>query len=229
MKTIIQTPTCDLVKSLEYYVKLGFKVVSTENPIIVTDGRAIIEINPDRFARAGLKCYAQDWKPVVQELNKLTHVISIEHGYMLTDPSGMWIYLLESEFEAVVELEEASYSTLGKFAGLSLETIDMKTSADIFTLLGFKTTMGGLEDGWMTLVSEDQSGVSLMKPNTCPHLFFNPSLTYFNGSKNEEIIGQIRALGIPIAEEITHFNPKDEVDNIIIRDPGGLGCFLFND
>ena len=229
MKTVIQTPTNGLVQSLEYYVKLGFQIVSKESPIVVTDGKAVIEINPERTARAGLKCFAKDWKDVVSELKKVTTVIEVEKGYLLSDPSGMWIYLVEAELDIRIQKEERSFAKVGNFAGLSLETLDMKKSAQLFTLLGFTVGMGGIEDGWMTLISEDQLGVSLMKPNTCPHLFFNPSLTYFNGSNNDAIIDEIRGLEIPIVEEITHFNPKDEVDNIIIRDPGGLGCFLFND
>jgi hypothetical protein len=68
-----------------------------------------------------------------------------------------------------------------------------------------------------------------MKPLTCLHLFFNPSLTYFNGGNNLAVIENIRKLGIPITEEITHFNKDGIVDNIIIRDPGGFGFFVFND
>ena len=68
-----------------------------------------------------------------------------------------------------------------------------------------------------------------MAANSCPHLFFNPSLTYFNSGRNPEVIAGIRAAGIPISEEITIFNKEGRVDNIIIRDPGGYGFFLFND
>lgn len=46
---------------------------------------------------------------------------------------------------------------------------------------------------------------------------------------NLAIIQKIRDLQIPITEEITHFNKEGIVDNIIIRDPGGLGFFIFND
>jgi len=71
--------------------------------------------------------------------------------------------------------------------------------------------------------------VSFMQPNSCPHLFFNPSMTYFNGKNNLPIIAKIREAGIPITEEITHFNQEGIVDNIIIRDPGGYGFFIFSD
>jgi len=71
--------------------------------------------------------------------------------------------------------------------------------------------------------------VSFMQPNSCPHLFFNPSMTYFNGKNNLPIIAKIREAGILITEEITHFNQEGIVDNIIIRDPGGYGFFIFSD
>ena len=71
--------------------------------------------------------------------------------------------------------------------------------------------------------------VSFMVPNVCPHLFFNPSFTYFNSGKNPEIIAKLREAKVPIKEEITLFNPNGEVDNVILQDPGGFGFFVFND
>jgi hypothetical protein len=90
-----------------------------------------------------------------------------------------------------------------------LETTDIVKFIKVWQNLGFKKTMGSLEQGWITFQNGDGMGVSLMKPMSCPHLFFNPSLTYFNGKKNPEIIQKIRELGVPIAEEITHFNKKE--------------------
>lgn len=43
------------------------------------------------------------------------------------------------------------------------------------------------------------------------------------------MIEAVRKAGIPITEEITHFNSEGIVDNIIIRDPGGYGFYVFND
>jgi hypothetical protein len=68
-----------------------------------------------------------------------------------------------------------------------------------------------------------------MAPNACPHLFFNPSLTYFNGKNNLQIIENIRKSGVDITEEITVFNKEGIVDNVILRDNGGLGFFIFSD
>jgi len=229
MNTILQTPTNDLNQSLDFYKKLNFKILSAENPTLISDGKAIIEINPDRFARAGVKFYKNDWSKIVEQLNKLTNVLSIENGYLLSDQSGVWIYLMESDSTRDFDLSKVESSTLGNFAGLSLETTDIKKSIKIWEILGFSKTMGSIEQGWVAYENQDKMGVSFMQPNSCPHLFFNPSMTFFNGKNNLAVIAKIREAGIPITEEITHFNKEGIVDNIIIRDPGGYGFFIFSD
>jgi len=117
----------------------------------------------------------------------------------------------------------------GQFAGISLETIDINQSIHFWQSIGYTIQSGSRDQGWLTLSNGSGVDISLMKAGSCPHLFFNPSLTYFNGAKNLAIIKQLKTLQVPITEEITHFNKEGIVDNIIIRDPGGLGFFLFND
>ena len=153
----------------------------------------------------------------------------IEGGYLLSDSSGSRVYLMEGESGLSFQAAESSDAVLGNFAGMSLETTDIHRSVGLWEALGFEKGMGSVEQGWVTYTNADQFTVSFMKPNSCPHLFFNPSLTYFNSGKNPEVIEKIRALGIPITEEITAFNKEGIVDNIIIRDPGGYGFFIFND
>ena len=229
MNTIVQTPTNNIKDSLEFYRRLGFKKLSGEGPTFISDGQVLIEINPDRFARAGIKLFGTNWKETAGKLEKITTVLPIEGGYLLSDPSGTWIYLIEAQDNSGFDLSEISPSVLGNFAGLSLETIPIAQSLQIWQLLGFSKTMGAIEQGWVSLTNKDGMTVSIMKPLSCPHLFFNPSLTYFNGENNMAIIEKVRGLKIPITEEITHFNDQGTVDNIIIRDPGGYGFFLFND
>ena len=89
--------------------------------------------------------------------------------------------------------------------------------------------MGSAEKGWISMTNDNDFSVSLMSPNACPHSFYNPSLTYFNNKNNLSVIQKIRDLGIPIEEEITAFNPDGVADNIILRDAGGYGFFIFND
>lgn len=228
MPTLIQSPSANLNKSLEFYKKLNFKDLSTDTHKIVSDGKSLIHINPSKFARAGILFYANNWATEIQELSKQNKIHKIENGHLLACPSNCWLYLLEGPAPISYRPEEC-YSTLGNFAGVSLETADMERSFEIYSILGFEKTMGDLDQGWVAFKNKDEFGISLMKPNSCPHLFFNPSLTYFNGGKNLPIIEKIKEAGIPLTEEITHFNKEGIVDNVIIRDPGGYGFFIFND
>lgn len=227
MQATIQTPTPRLEASKLFFSTLGFQQFS-ENPLIYSDGKAYIEINPDRYARAGIKLYKNSWQDEVKKLATITYVKETKEGYLLNDSSGAWINLHEGELTMALPQSENSFSVLGNSMGISLECIDAQKSYEIFEILGFQPIYGSLDNGFVVMAIGD-FGVSIMKPLTCPHLFFSPSLNYFNGAENLQVIQKIRDLKIPITEEITYFNKDGIVDNIIIRDPGGLGFFIFSD
>jgi len=227
MKGLIQTPTPQLSSSIDFYLKLGFKQIS-EKPFLMSDGKAFVEINPDMYSRSGFKFYKETWKDEIDKLRSITKVVPIKDGYLISDGNGVWIYLIKGLQEMEFSWEEASFSVLGSYMGISLESIDPKKSIEIYQAIGFELVFGTLEGGFFSLTCHGFT-ISVMKALSCPHLFFNPSLTYFNGKNNPEIISKIRTLKIPITEEITYFNKEGIVDNIIIRDPGGLGFFIFND
>lgn len=228
--TIIHTPTNSLKNSLDFYQKLNYKILSESSPTILTDGKFLLEINPDRFARAGVKMFKPNWEKEVSDLKKLTKVTEIENGFLFGTPTGTRVYLMNGDLNIEFEPTENTFGITGNFMGLSLETTDMAKSAEIWQILGYEKTMGSLEKGWIAYSNGSGVDVSLMAPNACPHLFFNPSLTFFNGKTNNPIIIEnMRNAGIPITEEITSFNKEGIVDNVIIRDPGGYGFFIFND
>lgn len=225
----VQTPTPNLKESIRFYENLSFKRLSTsDNMPIYTDGKAIIEINEDRFARCGLKVYGQESTEVLESLNDYS-AIEFPEYHLVSSPANIWLYIIKSPISAPIVSEEESFSVLGNNFGLSVEVVDMKASLKFWKQIGFEITMGGEEQGWVGLQDKAGFSISLMKPNACPHLFFNPSFTFFNGKKNVEIIDNLRSLDISFAEEITHFNNEGIVDNVIVRDPGGLGFFVFND
>lgn len=229
MKTIIQSPSGNLQASLDFYQKLNFKQLEGQERTMVTDGKVVIEINDHKFARAGVKLYQKEWAPVVAKLKTVTYIRKTDNGYLLSDPSNVWIYLIEATTEETFAEAEKSYSTLGSYAGVSLETMDIAKSIQIWSELGFTQANGAVEQGWVEYKNEEGFGISFMTPESCPHLFFNPSLTYFNSGQNLPIIAKIKEAGIPITQEITHFNKEGIVDNVILRDPGGFGFFIFND
>ena len=196
---------------------------------MVTDGKAVVEINPSRFARPGVKLYATSWQEQIKAMPKWTEVIEISDGYLLADPSGVWIYLIVSEKSPAAIPADCPPSILCSYAGVSIESISIAHSVTMWEILGFDVAMGDIEEGWVSLSNKAGDTVSIMKPLVCPHLFRNPSLTYFNGKNNLDVISQIRSSGVAIMEEVTHFNSDGVVDNVVLADPGGIGMFVFSD
>jgi len=192
MNTIIQTPTTNIEDSLNFYSKLNFSTIAHENLALVTDGNVVIQINPDRFARAGIKLSATSWKETVDRIGRLTSVIKTDEGYLLSDASGTWIYLVENEKMVNPELTGIEPSVLGNFAGISLEVISIANALELWKILDFSISMNTLDQDWISMTNKDGMTLSLMKPLICPHLFFNPSLTYFNGKNNLTQLEQIQ-------------------------------------
>lgn len=228
MQLILQSPTPNISQSKGFYEQLGFELLESKGERhFFSDGTIVVEINEERTARLGLKLYRSDWSELIKELEMELFVKAFSGGYLTNVPSSVWVYFIEKE----LGLKNASIekSILGNNGGISLEVIDIKKALAFWQKLGFEAIMGGEEQGWVALQDKYNNRISLLAPLTCPHLFYNPSINYFNGKDNLVVIDQIRKIGISITEEITHFNKEGNVDNVMLRDPGGLGFFVFSD
>jgi predicted lactoylglutathione lyase len=229
MKAIINTPTPDLQQSKDFYHSLRYHLVESGDHHYAISGDLIIRINPDRYSRPGLVFYQEDWGKIIDSFKEDYYLINKDHSQFVAAPSGTIVELCQIDhypdlpgFEEVNELP-------GKFSGISIEAFDFKKSVSFWSSLGYNINAGNVEGGWVSMGNESQIGISIMKFHMCPHLFYNPSFTYFNSGNNIEVIKSIKDAQIPITEEITFFNKEGIVDNIIIRDPGGFGFFIFND
>ncbi|MBK7428410.1 MAG: hypothetical protein IPI60_16040 [Saprospiraceae bacterium] len=147
MSIYLQTPTPNLEASLDFYRRLNFQEVDGQ-PNVFTDGKVCIEVNPDRYARSGIKIFREDWSQVVNALSSLAYVMKINEGYLLSDPSGVWIYLLEKAAPFATVSVENKESVLGNYAGICLETIDVAKAVSIYEAIGFKLTAGSAEGGY---------------------------------------------------------------------------------
>ena len=227
MQLFYNTPTPNMEQSKNYFSKLNFDLHQYGDTCYVYDQQLCISITEDRKQRSGLCFIKSSWTEELDKLRIFATVHSVGGAHYLAGPSGSWIQLKEGK---EIELPASQKkSLLGNFAGLSLETMDMALSARIFACLGFEHSMGEIEKGWLSYSDQFENTVSLMSPFACPHLFSNPSLTFFNGAENPKIIQAVRDLAVPILEEVTAFNKEGVVDNIILREPGGYGFFVFND
>lgn len=228
MDIIIQTPTPNLEQSLDFYRKLGFELIDLEENRYAIAKNLMITINDDRFSRAGLKLFVDQPERFIKDHNLSKICTETGEGFLVVSPEACPIYIVKKTHDLPNNVEKNAVP--GNFSGFSLETNDMRGSTDFWKRIGFTKNGGNIDHGWISMINEATGfSIGLMKYQCCPHLFFNPSLNFFNGKENPNIISKIRALKIEITEEITHFNPNGEVDNIIIRDPGGLGYFIFND
>lgn len=228
MRIVVQAATPNLKSSHSFYTKAGFSTQQKDNGILVYDKSLMLYINGDRKARSGFLIYTDDYLDKVNAIRKLTAVIEQDDYFLFAFPSGTWAYLLK-ENTLPENIETSNCSILGQYAGMSMESVDIEKSMKILEVLDFVVSMGGPDQGWVAMSNASDFTISIMKAFSCPHLFFNPSLTYFNSGRNLEIIEDIRNADISITEEITTFNKEGLVDNVIIRDPGGLGFFIFND
>jgi len=227
MQMLLQTCTADLAKSINYFRNLDYTIQKEEDFTIAYDSQMQICIGHDRKTRPGVTLIKKDWTNALAAVKKITKVISKDEVHYFADPSGCWYKLITGN-----EIEIPKTKTkclLGNYAGISLETMDIEQSMAIVACLGFEQSGGGIDKGWVSFTDKANNTISLMAPFACPHLFYNPSATFFNGKENPQIIASIRSRNIAITEELTVFNPAGEVDNIILREPGGYGFFIFND
>ena len=227
MQYFLQTPTPDLQNSIAFFTTLGYEIIQREDYTLAYDRQMTFMINTKQTARAGVSIIKKDWNEEIIKLREHTHVIEKEGGYYFADSSGCWFHLLTEEIEGILKTE--SSCILGNYAGLSLESMDIECSSNILKVLNFELTAGSVEQGWLTFTDAMMNTINIMAPFACPHIFLNPSVSFFNGAQNQKIIENIRALDISIMEEVTAFNKEGIVDNVILREPGGYGFFVFND
>jgi len=226
MKTIINTAAVTLDKSLKFYKDLGFDHRIIEGGAYVFDRSVIIFISSTTSQRLGMSLVQSDWSVELEELQKHTDPVTIGDDYLVSDSSGIHIKLLNSH----PKLPQSTASAiLGDYSGVSLEVIEFNRSKWIWEALGYHQSAGDASHGWIVLSKEDNLSISLIKAGSCPHIFRNPGLNYFNGTGNLEIIKNVRKSGVKIAEEITAFSEAGDVDNVILQDPAGLTFFLFSD
>lgn len=224
MKIVVPTP--NLAQSLAFYNKLNFTVEGTDTEYHAIDGKICIEISRNKKHRKGLRIYNSDADKLIALLAKHTEILKVDDTTIAIDRNGLWYYISETESTLG---ERNATSILGTNFGISIETAHMTHTMELLQIIGFEIQMNNAEQGFVQLKTKDDFYISLMKPTSCPHLFNNPALNYFNGKENRRIIENIKSTGLPIFEEITAFNREGVVDNISLCDPSGLGFFIFND
>lgn len=223
MTTTLVTATPDPETSREFYLDTGFTPLG---PHTFGATGLTIRIDPTRTARAAVVLHGDPGERRAA-LEAVGRVVERKDRSLITsDPNGV---LLVLDPTGAPSVQEVPPSLLGGFAGLSIEAVDPERTTHFWEAAGWKREKGDPGQGWVSLGREEGFGLSIMGMEMCPHLFPNPGITFFNSGRNPAIIAALRDRGVPFAEEVTVFNDQGEVDNVVLRDPGGLGFFVFND
>jgi len=225
MNLVVETACRNVAEVASFYSKLGFEKEVEEKAVYYVSKDLVVSVNDKNSARTGLVFYMK--KEEISELVSSEFNIKDGESYIISAPSGTRVILKEGTLPVWENIRVPS--ELGNYCGISIETINLASSKVFWSKLGFQKTMGDASQGWISMKNREGVVISLMAINMCPHIFTNPSLTFFNGKENPKIIEKVRSLDLPIAEEITVFNDQGIVDNIVLRDPGELGMFIFND
>ncbi len=206
MRLIVESPTPQLQESLSYYKSIGFQCTAWNKGYLCQTQDLTIFLNSNPYSR-----------PCI-------NLLGAQEQKIEASPSGTWV---KQEREKLSLPDVKDKSLLGNYGGVCIETLDLNASFIFWQAKGFK---GNLEPeaSWCSLKNENGDTISLLKANSCPHLFTNPSLAFFNGHQNSGIIQQIKTLKLPIKQEVI-FRNETTADNLVISDPGGLGFFIFND
>ena len=69
----------------------------SETRLLFTVGIAGIQVNPDRYAHAGIKLSMDTWAAIISKIKKSTACMETTDGYLCSDSSGMRYYLIESD------------------------------------------------------------------------------------------------------------------------------------
>ena len=134
MKIIYTTPTPDISLSKSYYESLGFQILEMEKKAYALSSQVIMEIDPKRTARAGVKIYEADVEDLRSKFSRTAKIHEYDQGFLLSDPSNVWIYVEDTKLpEAIKKAGQAEL--MGNFAGMSLETTDIHRSIEIWSCL----------------------------------------------------------------------------------------------
>lgn len=229
MKIIALLSSPNFESSQKFYKSFNFTtLLEDDHGQYISDGKYIYCIDKNRKGRNGLICFVDDVEQYTSVYNAVYQ--SDYDGAFIQDPNGIKILLKSLDEYPVFESSNDTKSDFGNPFGLGIETIDMEETVDFWKELGFDLPKGDpASDGYLSM-KNDEFDLTIFRFGMCPHSFSNPSYSFFNGKEGNPIaIRKIKETSIPFSEEITEFSETNTVDNVIMKDPGGTGFFLFND
>lgn len=202
---------------------LGFTVMASDDPsTLLTDGNLYFDLRRAKKNATMLSYCVNDIANAVEMAHNLEIDIAEQspHHAILREPNGLMILLAGPEVVSLNVREIAPPSIAGTLDELSLETDNMERSILWWQNVGFKVLTR--QQTWCTL-DDGNIKIGLYDKGICPHVFRNPSLTYFESDMAERI-ARLKKRGMTFAQEEKEIGMKGHA---VAESPDGQYIFLF--
>jgi hypothetical protein len=203
---------------------LGFSTIASDDEsTLLTDGNLYFDLRRAEKNKTMLSYCVHDVTNAVEMAQNLEIDIveKSPHHVIVREPNGLLILLAGPDVVSLRDFEKKPSSLCGTFYEASLETNDVDRSIVWWQNVGFKVTAH--KDTWCTL-DDGKIMIGLYKKGNCPHLFRNPSLTYFEPDMGERI-AELKKEGIQFLQEEKEIGMKGHA---IAESPDGQYFFLFS-
>jgi len=202
---------------------LGFRVIeSDETSTLLTDGNLYFDLRRSKQNTTMVSYCVNDIGNAVEMAQNLEIEIAemSPHHVIMREPNGLLILLAGPGVISLREFDRNPMSIAGTLYEVSVETSDMERSIAWWQNVGFKVLTR--QQTWCTL-DDGNLKIGLYEKGSCPHLFRNPSITYFEPDMAERI-ATLKGRGLTFAQEEGEIGMKGHA---IAESPDGQYFFLF--
>lgn len=202
---------------------LGFTAVSVDDTAaLMTDGNYFFDIRHAEKPATTLSYCVSDISDAIHMAENLEIAIieKSKHHAILKEPNGLLILLISPEILSLSEFPKNPSSLCGTLYEISLETADTERSISWWQNVGFKVLTR--QKTWCTL-DDGKIKIGLYEKGSCPHVFRNPSLAYFESDMAERI-ARLKEKGMTFAQEEEEVGMKGHA---VAESPDGQYFFLF--
>lgn len=229
----ISIGTKSIVKSLEFYKKLGFKEVeqnaASYNWQLITDGTIKLLLHQDKFK--GLGYFAVNMPQRVEKLKSSgvkfeEYKLQLNQYYQVfKDPNGFYISLIQQDAYNMFQPSGNSFSTAGVFDQVYIKSKSIKRSIEFWSGLGFELIASDLEENPYAILTDGLVKVGFYSVKACPYFFDKCAFAYLSSNSSERI-KKLKQKKINFINEIK--DGTNEVSGAVALSPEEETFFIFN-
>ncbi|MDX2247396.1 MAG: hypothetical protein SF052_11490 [Bacteroidia bacterium] len=223
----INLPTESRGRTPQLLKKMGFVPAGRDilGQRLMSDGTVLLRLDEEYEYGAGILYYSEEMIADRPPGKNLRDEEESEWSQEWQSPEGVSFILLKASPNEIPKAESVQGTPYGTFYEVSLMTTDFQASIEWWQKAGFRLTYGNPETSSFVTLSDDLIRIGLYRPGSCPHIFNNPAITYFDSNMAEKIVAA-RESGISFAQEIT--NKENVVSDVIVETEEGWHIFLFS-